>query len=301
MGGRPTLPRESGFQREKTAQGFLPFLTTLAGSRRNHKNVRSLAVRIPAAQRHKLPAPNLSGLRHKPQVSTQIRTEQFVTARGRHPLGARALADIDAKQPLAAIFLQPHRVRRRTHRQGRPRQGHHLAGAKQQQIGPLLDAHEQVALGRRAAQPGGLIDQKLHRPRPRMEQPQPVASRHQRPLSEQRLKATGQLGPRLHLLKQRLISKGLARFDAHRLVIRRAPQAPDDRIAFDLAGTGRSHCAGRAALLNSTLTRAGHADILRDLTHGHIQFLFLAPEQLANDDTFAHLLPAVQACLPDRP
>lgn len=55
--------------------------------------------------------------------------------------------------------------------------------------------------------------------------------------------------------------------------------------------------AGRAALLNSTLTRAGHADILRELTHGHIQFLFLAPEQLANDDTLAHLQAANPALI----
>lgn len=55
--------------------------------------------------------------------------------------------------------------------------------------------------------------------------------------------------------------------------------------------------AGRAALLNSTLTRAGHADILHDLTHGHIQFLFLAPEQLANDDTLAHLQAANPALI----
>ncbi|MDQ2655732.1 MAG: ATP-dependent DNA helicase, partial [Chloroflexota bacterium] len=55
--------------------------------------------------------------------------------------------------------------------------------------------------------------------------------------------------------------------------------------------------AGRAALLNSTLKRAEHADTLRDLTEGRIQFLFLAPEQLANEDTLAHLQAAQPALI----
>ena len=55
--------------------------------------------------------------------------------------------------------------------------------------------------------------------------------------------------------------------------------------------------AGRATLLNSTLKRAEHADTLRDLTEGRIQFLFLAPEQLANDDTLSHLQAAEPALI----
>ncbi len=47
--------------------------------------------------------------------------------------------------------------------------------------------------------------------------------------------------------------------------------------------------AGQAALLNSTLKRAEHADTLRSVAEDHIQFLFLAPEQLANEETLTHL------------
>jgi ATP-dependent DNA helicase RecQ len=47
--------------------------------------------------------------------------------------------------------------------------------------------------------------------------------------------------------------------------------------------------AGQAALLNSTLKRAEHAETLQDLAEDRIQFLLLAPEQLANEETLAHL------------
>jgi ATP-dependent DNA helicase RecQ len=47
--------------------------------------------------------------------------------------------------------------------------------------------------------------------------------------------------------------------------------------------------AGEAALLNSTLKRAEQAETLKDLAEDRIQFLLLAPEQLANEETLIHL------------
>ena len=44
-----------------------------------------------------------------------------------------------------------------------------------------------------------------------------------------------------------------------------------------------------AAEVNSTLTDAERADVLARLQEGKIEFLFLAPEQFANEETMAHL------------
>ncbi|MFT4041183.1 MAG: ATP-dependent DNA helicase RecQ, partial [Thermomicrobiales bacterium] len=47
--------------------------------------------------------------------------------------------------------------------------------------------------------------------------------------------------------------------------------------------------AGQAALLNSTLSRGEREAVLEDIAGGQIRFLFLAPEQLANEETLARL------------
>jgi ATP-dependent DNA helicase RecQ len=55
--------------------------------------------------------------------------------------------------------------------------------------------------------------------------------------------------------------------------------------------------AGQAALLNSTLKRTEQADTLCALAEGRIQFLFLAPEQLANEETLLQLQAAEPALI----
>jgi ATP-dependent DNA helicase RecQ len=51
---------------------------------------------------------------------------------------------------------------------------------------------------------------------------------------------------------------------------------------------------GRPAQLDSTMSSGRRADVLADVTGGDLEFLFLAPEQLANEET----LKAVQAAAP---
>jgi ATP-dependent DNA helicase RecQ len=47
--------------------------------------------------------------------------------------------------------------------------------------------------------------------------------------------------------------------------------------------------AGGAAQANSTMATGERREVLHDLTRGDIEFLFVAPEQFANDDTMTHL------------
>lgn len=47
---------------------------------------------------------------------------------------------------------------------------------------------------------------------------------------------------------------------------------------------------GGAAVLNSTLGQAARDEVLADLEQGRIEFLFLAPEQFAHEDTLARIL-----------
>src|SRR4051812_24926181 len=47
--------------------------------------------------------------------------------------------------------------------------------------------------------------------------------------------------------------------------------------------------AGGAAQANSTMAAGERREVLHDLTHGDIEFLFVAPEQFANEDTMGHL------------
>ncbi len=54
------------------------------------------------------------------------------------------------------------------------------------------------------------------------------------------------------------------------------------------------HDLGRAAELNSTLSETEHRRVLDDLVAGSLEFVFLAPEQLAND----HVLACVRAARP---
>lgn len=46
---------------------------------------------------------------------------------------------------------------------------------------------------------------------------------------------------------------------------------------------------GSAAVLNSTLGQAAREEVLAALEQGTIEFLFLAPEQFANEDTLARI------------
>jgi superfamily II DNA helicase RecQ len=46
---------------------------------------------------------------------------------------------------------------------------------------------------------------------------------------------------------------------------------------------------GEAALVNSTLRPAEREDVLDEFTEGTTQFLFLAPEQLASEETLIRL------------
>src|SRR5947209_5147934 len=46
---------------------------------------------------------------------------------------------------------------------------------------------------------------------------------------------------------------------------------------------------GEAALINSTISTAEWEETLAALKNGHMEFLFLAPEQFANDEVLAHL------------
>ncbi len=57
----------------------------------------------------------------------------------------------------------------------------------------------------------------------------------------------------------------------------------------DQAGAIELQDVGRAAVLNSTLGSAARDAVLADLEQGHIEFLFLAPEQFANEQTLARI------------
>ena len=57
----------------------------------------------------------------------------------------------------------------------------------------------------------------------------------------------------------------------------------------DQAGAIEDQDVGSAAVLNSTLGQAARDEVLADLEQGRIEFLFLAPEQFANEDTLARI------------
>ena len=57
----------------------------------------------------------------------------------------------------------------------------------------------------------------------------------------------------------------------------------------DQAGAIAGQDVGRAAVLNSTLSPGGRDVVLADLEAGRIEFLFLAPEQFANEQTLARI------------
>ena len=57
----------------------------------------------------------------------------------------------------------------------------------------------------------------------------------------------------------------------------------------DQAAAIEGQDVGSAAVLNSTLSQTGRDDVLADLEAGRIEFLFLAPEQFANEATLARI------------
>ena len=111
MGGRPTLPRESGFQREKTAQGFLPLQQAPARAPHNtsrpterRANGPHNALRKPkdraARPQQRRQAPQAPARRpHNPLCS------QFASDLGLHnPLCSRFAGDRNPHNPLCSQF-----------------------------------------------------------------------------------------------------------------------------------------------------------------------------------------------------